>query len=109
MLDLLIPAIAREAPDDNLNDRTREKLRERLQARQAGRTHGGTGREGPRDRSFEIAASTAIFEDMGINFKEMLPAIVRSAVCASAICGWRMRWNTLTQEEEQQADRHWIR
>ncbi len=95
MLDLLIPAPPEGS--EQPNDRTREKLRERLQD---GKLDERMVELDVKDRApqFEIAAS-GNFEDMGINFKEMLPALFgprlrkRNMRVADAL-------EYLTQEEE---------
>ena len=95
LLDLLMPPAAEGA--EQPNDRTREKLRERLQD---GKLDERMVELDVKDRApqFEIAAS-GNFEDMGINFKEMLPALFgprtrkRTMRVADAL-------EYLTQEEE---------
>ena len=95
LLDLLMPPAPEGA--EQPNDRTREKLRERLQD---GKLDERMVELDVKDRApqLEIAAS-GNFEDMGINFKEMLPALFgprtrkRTMRVADAL-------EYLTQEEE---------
>jgi ATP-dependent HslUV protease ATP-binding subunit HslU len=95
LLDILMPP----APDgsDQSNDKTREKLRERLRD---GKLDERMVELDVKDRGpqFEIAASGNL-EDLGINFKEMIPALFgartrkRNMRVADAL-------EYLTQEEE---------
>ena len=73
LLDLLVPPAPEDAED---NARTREKLRERLRA---GKLDERMVEVEVKDRapSFEIAGNMNM-EEMGINFKEMLPAMFGS-------------------------------
>jgi ATP-dependent HslUV protease ATP-binding subunit HslU len=95
LLDLLMPPAAEGA--DHPNDKTREKFRERLQD---GKLDERMVELDVKDRAqqFEFAAS-GNFEDIGINFKEMIPAMFgprtrkRSMRVADAL-------EYLTQEEE---------
>ncbi len=95
LLDLLMPAPAEGG--EQPTDKTRDKLRERLQD---GKLDERMVELDVKDRApqLEIAAS-GNFEDMGINFKEMLPALFgprtrkRTMRVADAL-------EYLTQEEE---------
>jgi ATP-dependent HslUV protease ATP-binding subunit HslU len=95
LLDLLMPPVAEGA--EQPNERTRDKLRERLQD---GKLDERMVELDVKDRApqLEIAAS-GNFEDMGINFKDMLPALFgprtrkRTMRVADAL-------EYLTQEEE---------
>jgi ATP-dependent HslUV protease ATP-binding subunit HslU len=95
LLDLLVPPAPENAEDNN---KTREKLRERLRE---GKLDERIVELEVKDRgpTFEIA-SNANLEDMGINIKEMIPAMFggrsrkRSMRVAEAL-------DYLVQEEEQ--------
>jgi ATP-dependent HslUV protease ATP-binding subunit HslU len=70
LLDLLVPAAGDSAPD---NEKTREKLRERLRE---GKLDERMVEVEVKDRgpSFEIASNVNL-EEMGLNLREMLPAM----------------------------------
>jgi ATP-dependent HslUV protease ATP-binding subunit HslU len=70
IIDLLIPAAGENGTD---NEKTREKLRERLRG---GKMDDRVVEVEVKDRapSFEIASNVNL-EEMGINFREMLPAM----------------------------------
>jgi ATP-dependent HslUV protease ATP-binding subunit HslU len=96
LLDILVPPAPQEAED---NAKTREKLRERLRE---GKLDERMVEVDVRDRgpSFEIASNVNL-EEMGINIKEMLPAMFGSRGSKKRNMRVADAMEYLVQEEEQ--------
>jgi ATP-dependent HslUV protease ATP-binding subunit HslU len=96
LLDILVPPAPQEAED---NGKTREKLRERLRE---GKLDERMVEVDVRDRgpSFEIASNVNL-EEMGINIKEMLPAMFGSRGSKKRNMRVADAMEYLVQEEEQ--------
>jgi ATP-dependent HslUV protease ATP-binding subunit HslU len=96
LLDILVPPAPQDAED---NGKTREKLRERLRE---GKLDERMVEVDVRDRgpSFEIASNVNL-EEMGINIKEMLPAMFGSRGSKKRNMRVADAMEYLVQEEEQ--------
>ncbi len=96
LLDILVPPAPQDAED---NAKTREKLRERLRE---GKLDERMVEVDVRDRgpSFEIASNVNL-EEMGINIKEMLPAMFGSRGSKKRNMRVADAMEYLVQEEEQ--------
>ena len=96
LLDILVPPAPQDADD---NGKTREKLRERLRE---GKLDERMVEVDVRDRgpSFEIASNVNL-EEMGINIKEMLPAMFGSRGSKKRNMRVADAMEYLVQEEEQ--------
>src|ERR1700728_4030882 len=97
LLDILVPPAPQEAEGDNL--KTREKLRERLRE---GKLDERMIEIDVRDRAptFEIASNVNL-EEMGINIKDMLPAMFGSRGSKKRNMRVADAMDYLVQEEEQ--------
>jgi ATP-dependent HslUV protease ATP-binding subunit HslU len=96
LLDLLVPPAPQDADD---NQKTREKLRDRLRD---GKLDERMVEVDVRDRAptFEIASNVNL-EEMGINFKDMLPAMFGSRGSKKRNMRVADAMDYLVQEEEQ--------